>query len=127
VILREAWERGVVLCGISAGSLCWFEGGVTDSWGPLRPLPDGLGLLRGSNCPHYDSDPERRPAYRRAIADAVLPAGVAVDDGVGLHFVDARLEEVVSERPGAAAHRVEGGDEVREVRIEPVLLVDEGA
>jgi dipeptidase E len=121
--LRKAWERGVVLCGISAGSLCWFEGGVTDSWGTLRPLPDGLGFLPGSNCPHYDSEPERRPTYERAVADGVLGPGVAADDGVGLHFVGSELAGIVSERPGAAAYRVErDGDAVREARIEPVPL-----
>jgi peptidase E len=115
-----------VLCGISAGSLCWFEGGVTDSFGPLRTLSDGLGLLPGTNCPHYDSELERRPAYERAVAAGALGAGLAADDGVALHFVGPELSDVVSERPGAAAYRVERDrDGVRETPIEPVLLVDE--
>ena len=105
-LLREAWERGVVLCGMSAGSLCWFEGGVTDSFGPLRPLADGLGLVRGTNCPHYDSEPERRPTYRHAVADGTLGAGIAADDGVALHFVGTKLVEAVTCRPGASAYRV---------------------
>jgi peptidase E len=122
-ILRRAWESGVVLCGISAGSLCWFEGGVTDSWGELRPLVDGLGLIAGSNCPHYDSEPERRPTYRRAVGDGTLGPGVAADDGVALHFTGGHLADVVSERPGAAAYRLEPeAAGVRETRIEPVLL-----
>jgi dipeptidase E len=121
--LREAWTRGVLLCGISAGSLCWFEGGVTDSFGALRPMPDGLGLLPGSNCPHYDSEPERRPTYQRAVADGTLAAGIAADDGVGLHFDGTELVHVVAERAGAAAYRVQSvGDGVRETRIEPDRL-----
>jgi dipeptidase E len=121
--LREAWARGVVLCGISAGSLCWFEGGVTDSFGPLRPMADGLGLLPGTNCPHYDSEPERRPTYQRAVADGTLGPGIGTDDGVGLHFEGTELVRVVSERPGAAAYRVERHEgAVRETRIEPDAL-----
>jgi dipeptidase E len=121
--LREASSKGVVLAGISAGSLCWFEGGVTDSFGALRPLPDGLGMLPGTNCPHYDSEPARRPTYQRAVGDGALAAGLAADDGVGLHFEGTELVEVVTERPGAAAYRVErDGDGVRETRIEPRVL-----
>ncbi len=121
--LRRAWSEGVVLAGISAGSLCWFEGGVTDSFGALRPLPDGLGMLPGTNCPHYDSEPDRRPTYQRAVGDGTLAAGIAADDGVGLHFDGTDLVEVVSERPGAAAYRLErDGHGVREIRIEPRVL-----
>src|SRR5687768_17947502 len=97
-ILREAWEAGVVLCGLSAGSLCWFEAGVTDSFGgDLVPLRDGLGLLAGSHCPHY-SDPARRPAYHRAVAQG-LPAGVAADDGCALLYEGTDLADVVASRP----------------------------
>jgi peptidase E len=106
--LREAWEAGVVLCGMSAGSLCWFEAGITDSYGPLRALHDGLGLLPGSNCPHYDGEPQRRPTYQRAVADG-LPAGIAADDCCGLHFAGTELAEAVSSRPAARAYRVEHG------------------
>ena len=106
MIFREAVEEGVVLAGVSAGALCWFEGGITDSYGPLRPLRDGLGLLRGSFCPHYDGEPGRPEAYRSAVADG-LPAGLAADDGVAAHFVDGRLRAAVSSRPGAGLHRVE--------------------
>jgi dipeptidase E len=122
-VLGRVWSEGVVLAGISAGSLCWFEGGVTDSFGALRPLPDGLGILPGTNCPHYDSEPARRPTYQRAVGDGALAAGIAADDGVALHFEGTDLVEVVSERPSAAAYRVEReGDGVRETRIEPTLL-----
>jgi dipeptidase E len=115
--LREAWDAGVVLCGMSAGALCWFEAGVTDSYGPLRALHDGLGLLPGSHCPHYDGEAERRPTYRRAVADG-LPAGIAADDGCALHFAGTDLVEAVSSRPEARAYRVEPGSEgVRETPI----------
>lgn len=106
-ILREAWEAGVILCGISAGMNCWFEASVTDSFGPLSPLRDGLGLLPGSACPHYDGEPDRRPAYRRFIAEGLLPGGFAADDGAALHFEGTRLKQVVSSRPNAQGFRVE--------------------
>lgn len=106
-VLREAWKAGVVLCGISAGALCWFEGGSTDSFGGgLSPLRDGLGLLPGSFCPHYDSETERRVTYQAFVLGG-LPDGYAADDGAGLHFVGTELREAVSSRPDARAYRVE--------------------
>ena len=115
--LRQAWEAGVVLCGLSAGALCWFEAAVTDSFGPLAPLPDGLGFLPGSFCPHYDGEADRRPAYHRFVA-AGLPAGFAADDGAALHFTGTNLAGVVTSRPKAAAYRVERiGDEVVETPL----------
>jgi dipeptidase E len=105
-ILREAWDRGVVLAGLSAGSLCWFESGVTDSFGPgLAPLRDGLGFLPGSHCPHYDGETLRRPSYHDLVANG-LAGGYAADDGAALHFVGAELAEVVTSRPTAGAYRV---------------------
>jgi peptidase E len=112
-----------VLCGISAGSLCWFEGGVTDSFGALRTFTDGLGLLPGSNCPHYDVELERRPAYHRAIAAGELAPGYAADDGVALHFVATELAEAVAEREHVAAYRVDVRDgSIDEERIVPRIL-----
>jgi len=106
-ILRAAWQAGVVLSGVSAGAICWFEGGTTDSFGPdLRPFTDGLGLLAGSYCPHYDSEPGRRPLFTSAIAAGMLPAGIACDDGAGAHFVDDELDGVVSGLPGPAGYLV---------------------
>jgi peptidase E len=104
-LLRKAFNAGAVLSGISAGMLCWFEGGLTDSFGGLRALDDGLGLVKGTACPHYDGESERQPAYRRLIAGGAA-SGYAVEDGAALHFVGTRLKEVVSSRPGAAAYRV---------------------
>ena len=122
--LRQAWERGVVLAGISAGALCWFEAGVTDSLSPeLVPWRDGLGLLPGSFCPHYETEPDRRPAYHRFVREQRLPPGYAADDLVALHFEGTELAEVVSAREGAAAYRVEAdGEAVSETRIEPRVL-----
>jgi peptidase E len=106
-ILRAAWQAGVVLAGVSAGAICWFEGGTTDSFGPdLRPFTDGLGFLEGSYCPHYDSEPGRRPLFTSLVAEGLLPAGIACDDGAGAHFADDELEAVVTGLPGAAGYRV---------------------
>ena len=108
VAFREAWESGVVLTGVSAGSLCWHIGGTTDSFGPeLRAVTNGLGFLPYSNTPHYDSEEQRRPLYRSLVADGTLPAGFATDDGVGLHFRGTEFVEAVSDRPDAYAWLVE--------------------
>jgi dipeptidase E len=116
--LREAWEAGAVLAGWSAGGICWFEAAVTDSFGPrLAPLHDGLGFLKGSFCPHYDSEEQRRPTYRRFVAEG-LPAGYAAEDDVALHFVGTELAEVVSSRPGGRAFRIErSGDGIAETAL----------
>jgi dipeptidase E len=104
--LRAAWEQGVVLGGVSAGSICWFEHGVTDSIaGPLTTLPC-LGFLPGSNCPHYDSEPLRRPTFRRLVACDAMPDGIAADDGAALHYVGTQLNKVVSSLPRARAWRI---------------------
>jgi dipeptidase E len=110
-VLREAWESGVLLCGWSAGMICWFEAGVTDSFGPqLEGMRDGLGFLPGSACPHYDTDELRRPVYRSLVGDG-FPGGYAADDGAALHFVGTELREVIGACAGAAAYRVEAGSE----------------
>ena len=105
--LRRVWERGGVLGGASAGANCWFEGCVTDSFGPqLAPLVDGLRLLGGSFCPHYDTEELRRPIYRRLVADGTLPPGIACDDFAAVLYEGNELSEVVAARPGAVARRV---------------------
>jgi dipeptidase E len=105
-ILREAWESGVLLAGWSAGMLCWFEGCITDSFGPeLHPMEDGLGFLPGSACPHFDSETGRRDAYMEAVTEG-FPPGYAADDDVGLLFEGTELVEAVSARAGAGAYRV---------------------
>jgi peptidase E len=106
-ILRKAWHAGIVLAGSSAGGICWFEGGTTDSFGVrLRPFTEGMAMLPGSFCPHYHSEAERRPLYRRLVADGALSAGLACDDGTAAHFVDDDLTELVSDRPEGKAYRV---------------------
>jgi peptidase E len=124
-IFREVWESGVVLGGVSAGSLCWHIGGTTDSFGPeLRPVTNGLALLPYSNGVHYDSEEQRRPRYHQLIADEVLPAGYATDDGVGLHYRGTELVEAVTDQRGKNAYRVERGRDgtaIEEV-ITPRLL-----
>jgi dipeptidase E len=107
VALARAYEVGILLCGLSAGGLCWFETGVTDSFGgPLAALEKALSILPGSFCPHYDGDPRRRPTYQRLIRDG-MPSGFAADVGAALYFVDGALAEVVTSRPDAAAYRVQ--------------------
>lgn len=122
-ILREAWDAGVVLAGISAGAICWFEASVTDSYGlDLSGMRDGLGFQPGSACPHYNSEQRRRPVYRQLVGSG-FPAGYAADDGVGLHFVDRELREVVSSVEGSSAYEVRlEGMAVRERPIQPRRL-----
>lgn len=104
--MRRAWNQGVILCGLSAGMICWFESSVTDSFGPLRELNDGLALLPGSACPHYDGDARRRPTYHRLIRNKILSDGVAADDGAAIHYVDRRIHRCIASRPNARAYRV---------------------
>ncbi|HEY0553226.1 MAG TPA: peptidase E [Thermoanaerobaculia bacterium] len=105
-VLREAWASGVVLAGVSAGAICWFEQGLTDSFdGELRPL-ECLGFLAGSCCPHYNGDPERRPTYHERQRTGDLLPGLAIDDGVAVHFVGDDIHRVVASRPGVTAYRV---------------------
>jgi dipeptidase E len=123
--LRRAWEAGVVLAGASAGANCWFEASITDSFGPgLAPLKDGLKLLRGSFCPHYDSESLRRPRYSELVGSGQLPDGYAADDGVALLFEGHDLAECVASLPGSSAFRVERGrgGSVDEAAIRPRTL-----
>ena len=105
-ILREAWESGIVLAGVSAGAICWFEQGLTDSFSDqLWPL-DCLGFLPGSCCPHYDGEAQRRPSYHRLLAAGEISAGVAIEDWTGIHFKDTEVYKVVSSKRGARAYSV---------------------
>jgi len=124
-ILRECWEQGVVLGGVSAGSICWYVGGPTDSYGlDLRLSPPGLGLLPYGNGVHYDSEDQRRPLLHSLVADGSLPTAHATDDGVGLVYEGTELVEAVADRPGVAAYVVERQQDgtVVETRLEPRLL-----
>ena len=121
--LKEAWEKGAVLGGISAGSICWFEQGLTDSvTGKLLPL-NCLGFIKGSNCPHYDGETERRPAYESSILGGSMMPGIACDDGVAAHFEDGVLKKFVSSRPNAKAYEVNlVGGKIVEKRIDTEVL-----
>jgi peptidase E len=117
-VLREAWEAGVVLTGWSAGMICWFEAGVTDSFGPqLEGMRDGLGFLPGSACPHYDGEERRRPVYTELVANG-FPAGIALDDGVAAHYDGTELVDVVTSRTDACGYLVgPSGDIPLDVRV----------
>lgn len=121
-ILYQAWCKGVILCGVSAGMICWFRDGLTDSYGGLAALGDGLRFIDASACPHYDGEKERRSAYQKAVKQG-LRGGYAADDGAALHFRGAELVEVVTSRKGASAYRVELlGGRVRETRLKARYL-----
>lgn len=122
--LRRAYRAGVVLAGVSAGMNCWFEGSITDSFNMEQyvGLPDGLGLLGGSCCPHYDGEPGRREVYHSLVRTG-FPAGYAVPDSTGLHFVDEQLAEVVSSVPQRCAYLVSARDnEVIETALQARFL-----
>lgn len=118
-VLRRVWQAGVVLGGVSAGSICWHAGGVTDSFGPLlRPVTDGLGFLPYGNGVHYDSEAGRRPAVHALVADGTLPRTYCTDDGAGLVYRGTEFVEAVAEVPRAGAYLVErGSDGAREHRL----------
>jgi dipeptidase E len=121
-LLAEALEAGVVLAGSSAGGICWFEQGVTDSFGPQPERMDCLGFLSGSFCPHWDDEEQRRPRYHGLLKDG-LAAGYAADAGVGLHFVDRELQEAVGCDEGSGAYRLEVVDgEVVETPVSTRVL-----
>jgi dipeptidase E len=110
--VRAAYERGTVLSGWSAGCICWFEDGITDSYGPtLRPMGDGLGWINGSACPHYDGEVTRRPTYVSAVRDGRIAPGYAADDAVGLVFRDEKFVEAVSPRRDGRAFFVDASRE----------------
>jgi dipeptidase E len=122
-ILREAWQRGVVLCGLSAGSLCWFSDAVTGFHGSPRAV-EGLGLLPFSNCVHYETRSSRRRAYHDFLR-AGMRSGYAAEDGAALHFVGTELSRVVASRPEARGYRLDAvGDRVVEMRIATAYLGD---
>jgi peptidase E len=120
-VLAEAYREGVVMAGVSAGMNCWFEASMTDSYdvNGCDPLMDGLGLLRGSGCPHYDGEAQRRPAYLSAVAEG-MPDGFAAGDGSGLLFSDGELVDAVSSRRSAVAFHVDAANDgpVRETAVE---------
>lgn len=124
--LRKAYEQGTIMTGLSAGSICWFEQGTTDSFGgELAPL-DCLGFVSGSHSPHYDGEAERRPAYHRMISEGSISPGYAADDSAALHFIDGRLAKCVSSQPNANCYHVTRNDagEAVETTLETIYLGD---
>lgn len=121
--IRSAWESGVILAGLSAGAICWFEEGVTDSLpGPLSSLKC-LGFLKGSSCPHYDGEADRRDGYHRLLQDGSIESGIAMDDGAAVHYRDESIYKVISSRPHARVYQVSySGNEVTEDEIIPEYL-----
>jgi peptidase E len=129
VAMRDAWERGVVLAGVSAGSICWHSSGTTDSFGPdLRAFTDGLGLLPYGNGVHYDSEAQRRPVVHDLVADGTLPLTYCTDDRVGVLYEGTEPVEVITDvevdpTTGPAAYRVDLiDDRVVETRLAPGRL-----
>jgi peptidase E len=123
--MRAAWQAGVVLMGVSAGSICWFTGGTTDSFGlPLRPVTDGLGFLPYSNSPHHDAEEQRRPTIHRLIGAGTLPDGYATDNGTGLVFARTTLVDCITEVDGARTWRItrRGDGSVEETALPTRLL-----
>jgi peptidase E len=106
-ILREAWEAGTVLSGVSAGAICWFEQGLTDSYAGDLAVLECLGFIGGSCSPHYDGEADRRPSFHRFLRDGSIVSGIALDDGAAAHYVDGQLLEVVASRPSAHGYLVE--------------------
>ncbi len=125
-ILPRVWQAGVVLAGVSAGSICWFKGGTTDSFRPeLDAVTNGLGLLPYDNGVHYDSEARRRPLVHELVAAGTLGETHCTDDGVGLVYRGTELVEAVAEQPGKGAYIVRRqGDSAVEERIEPRRLPD---
>jgi dipeptidase E len=126
-LLIQCYQEGIILAGISAGSICWFEEGLTDPLnGSLYPIK-GLGILKGSHCPHYDGENKRKPAYRQHIREALMKPGYAADDGAALHFVDEILYKSVSSRKNSSAYYAEvKGNEVLETKLDSVYLAESG-
>lgn len=108
-LLRDAWNRGVILSGLSAGGICWFDQGHTDSSGSLGSI-DCLGFLPGSCSPHYDGEADRQSSYHKHLKKGILPSGIALDDGAAAHFIDTEIVDIVTSRPNARAFRVEASN-----------------
>jgi dipeptidase E len=127
-LLLQCYKKGIILAGISAGSICWFEEGLTDPLnGPLHPIK-GLGILKGSHCPHYDGENKRKPAYRKHVKEARMKPGYAADDGAAVHFVDEALYKTVSSRRNSSSYRVEVQDnEIVELKLDGIYLGEKGS
>ncbi|TKD72440.1 peptidase E [Pseudalkalibacillus hwajinpoensis] len=124
VALKKAWEKGVILAGISAGAICWFEEGVTDSYGDELESITCLGFLHGSSCPHYDGEVDRKRMYFHLMETQKLQGGVALDDGVAIHYVGQNIKKIVSSRRNAYAYSVKNKDGIEEKKLDTYFLGD---
>ncbi len=121
-MIKKAYKKGIILSGLSAGAICWFEEGLTDSIPNQLNTLNCLGFLKGSNCPHFDGEPERQAVYKQKIASGEMKAGIACDDGVALHYVDEKLERIVSSQENKRAIHFEMKDTLTERILEPEYL-----
>ncbi len=121
-IIRKAYQNGTILSGVSAGSICWFEQGLTDSIPNQLTKLECLGFLEGSNCPHFDGEPERQEVYRKMIQSGEMKPGIACDDGVALHFIDEKLEKIVASQLNKHALKFEMKWMLKEMVFEPTYL-----
>src|SRR5262245_36656921 len=122
-ILRQAWDRGIVLGGVSAGSLCWFEEGTTDSRPKTLSTVQCLGFLKGSHCPHYDREKDRRPLYTKLVGSGQMKSGYACDNDAGLYFEGAEVKRVVATRAEARVYYVSVvNGKVLEKEMKPELI-----
>jgi peptidase E len=125
VILKNAWENGIVLAGGSAGSLCWFEQGTTDSRPKEISTIQGLGFLKGSHCPHYDSEVTRRPLYHAYIKSGEFKSGYACDDRAAIYFEDNEVKKVISLAEASNAYYVyKENDQIKEQKLEKEILMN---
>jgi dipeptidase E len=122
VILKKAWEQGILLAGVSSGCACWFEEAVTDSVPDTLSPEKCLGFLKGSSCSHFDN-PERRPTFHQLIRTCRIPDGIGVDNFAALHFLDDQIDKIVTSRPGPSAYMVKKkGERTVEQKLNPVFL-----
>lgn len=127
-ILIKALDAGILLGGVSAGANCWFEQNATDSIPGKITALNGMGILKGSYCPHFDGEPMRRPSYKFMVSKGELLPGYGVDDGAALHYIDGKLHKVVSSRPNATAYKIESDDgRCTETRLENEYLLKDSS
>lgn len=122
-ILYNAWQKGVVLAGYSAGAICWFEEGVSDYIPSELNRLEALGFLTGSHCPHYNSESNRRPRYQELVAAKQIKPGIAADDGVGLHYIDAQLARIVSATTAGRAYQLKNTKHLEEIELMPNIFL----
>jgi len=124
VLLHKAYLKGTILCGVSAGSICWYDKGVTDSWASNLSILDCLGFIKGNNCPHYDGEKDRRPSVHKFIQDSKIDSCYASDDGAAIHFKDGKLYKSISFYKDAKSYIVKTNSDnvVIEEEIPEIIL-----